>query len=38
MDFAKVLNDLRREKADKLARAERLLAEDKVEEDRKSVV
>ncbi len=31
-DLAKVLNDLRGEKADKLARAERLLAEDKVEE------
>ena len=32
MDFAKVLNDLRREKADKLAQAEQLLAENKVEE------
>ena len=32
MDFAKVLNDLRREKADKLAQAEQLLAEDKVTE------
>lgn len=32
MDFAKVLNDLRREKADKLAQAEQLLAENKVAE------
>lgn len=32
MDFAKVLNDLRREKADKLAQAEQLLAENKVSE------
>lgn len=32
MDFAKVLNDLRREKADKLARAQQLLEEGKVEE------
>lgn len=32
MDYAKVLNDLRREKADKLARAEQLLTEGKVTE------
>lgn len=32
MDFAKVLNDLRREKADKLAQAEQLLAEGMVAE------
>lgn len=32
MDFAKVLNDLRREKADKLAQAEQLLSENKVSE------
>ena len=32
MDFAKVLNDLRREKADKLARAKQLLEEGKVAE------
>ena len=32
MDFAKVLNELRREKADKLAQAERLVAENQMEE------
>ena len=32
MDFAEVLNDLRREKADKLARARQLVAENKVAE------
>lgn len=32
MDFAKVLNDLRRQKADKLAQAEQLLGEGKVDE------
>lgn len=32
MDFAKVLNDLRRQKADKLAQAEQLLGEGKVAE------
>lgn len=32
MDYAKVLNDLRREKTDKLARAEQLLTEGKVTE------
>ena len=30
MDLAKVLNDLRREKADKLAQAEQLLGEGRV--------